>query len=307
MGKERNIIWKKAKRVLRKRLNNGSYNRWIEPLNLVRVEKKYVFRVKDYDFVSWIDKYHGYLIRNVLTEVTKENTDISFEEEDRLFLRQITENNTYKLKNNPEQLKSTSTGNVLFTCNPDYTFDNFVVDTNNRFAYMAIKGVTQEPGNFINPLLIYGGTGLGKTHLIQATAHEMAKSRESFKTEYLTCEEFFNYYVDSLQDNRTKEFRKRMRSADMLLIDDIQFLAKKKKLQKEFFNTINSLYNNGKQIVLTADKYPGKIKGLNSRIVSFCERGLVVDIKQPPPETRIAILKRKQKKSSIDLSLSDLL
>lgn len=181
-------------------------------------------------------------------------------------------------------------------CHSRFTFDNFVVGPENRFAYAAAMGMVRKSaitGN-TNPLFIYGGTGLGKTHLLQAVAHEAFKMKSDVVIEYVTCEEMMNLYVDSLKKQRHSAFRKRFRRADFLLIDDIQFLAKTKQLQEEFFNTFNALHNADKKILLTSDRRPAEIDGLEARLVGRFDSGLTVEIIPLGMETRLAILRKKQ-------------
>jgi chromosomal replication initiator protein len=184
--------------------------------------------------------------------------------------------------------------------NQAYTFDNFVVGPCNRFAHAAGLAIAQAPGTAYNPLFLYGGVGLGKTHLMQAIGH-MAKIRGNCQVSYLTCEVFVNQFIYSIQNKTTHLFRNRFRSVDVLLIDDIHFLAGKEGTQEEFFHTFNSLYDQKKQIVLSSDRPPKEISALEKRLVSRFEWGLVVDLMPPDFETRVAILKKKCETRGIPL------
>lgn len=185
--------------------------------------------------------------------------------------------------------------------NGSYNFTNFVVGPENRIAYAAAMGMVDTKSSALsaNPLFIYGGSGLGKTHLIQAVANEVKNMKNGMKTEYLSCEDLLNQYVEAIRTNRHYSFRNRFRKVNYLLIDDIHFLSKTEKLQEEFFNTFNSLYNENNKIILTSDKRPSEIHGLESRLVSRFSSGLTVEIEPFGEETRLAILRKKQEKQQI--------
>ena len=183
--------------------------------------------------------------------------------------------------------------------NSKYTFDSFVVGKSNQFAYAVCQGVTKNPGSLHNPVFIYGGVGLGKTHLIQAIGHEILKNDPKVKIAYLSSETFTNEFIDSLREKKTDDFRKKYRKIDLLLIDDVQFFAKKEQTQEEFFHTFNELFQQKKQIVLTSDTSPDKIPDVDERLASRFAMGVVVDIQQPDLETRTAILMNCAKKSMV--------
>lgn len=181
------------------------------------------------------------------------------------------------------------------TFNPHYTFENFVVGENNAHAHAASKAVAQNPGQSFNPLFLYGGVGLGKTHLLQAVGQEVFLNNDKARVAYVSCEVFTNEYISALQNNDLPKFRKKYRQPDLLLIDDIHFLQGKERIQEEFFHTFNSLHECRKQIVLTSDRPPNELKGLEQRLISRFEWGLTVDVQPPDVETRLAILKNKAK------------
>ena len=177
--------------------------------------------------------------------------------------------------------------------NPRYTFDTFVVGNNNRFAHAAALAVGDNPAKTYNPLFIYGGVGLGKTHLMQAVGNRILQNNRSMNIVYVTSEKFTNHLINSIRDGKNDPFRNKYRSADALLIDDIQFIAKKERVQEEFFHTFNTLYENGKQIIISSDKPPRDIPFLEDRLKSRFEWGLLADISCPDYETRVAILRKK--------------
>jgi chromosomal replication initiator protein len=185
--------------------------------------------------------------------------------------------------------------------NPNYTFDTFIIGPSNNFAHAACMAVSQSPARAYNPLFIYGGTGLGKTHLMQAIGNSVLERQKDASICYKTCESFTNEYIDAIQNRSLTAFRKRYRQADLLMIDDIHFLAGKERMQEEFFHTFNALFDQHKQIILTCDRPASEIPGLEHRLVSRFEWGLVTELEPPDVETRIAILRRKQQMHHVQL------
>ena len=191
------------------------------------------------------------------------------------------------------QKKEEDVNNSKNNLNPKYTFDTFVVGNNNRFAHAAALAVGDNPAKTYNPLFIYGGVGLGKTHLMQAVGNRLIQNNPEMRIVYVTSEQFTNHLINSIKDGQNDPFRNKYRNTDALLIDDIQFIAKKERVQEEFFHTFNTLYENGKQIILTSDKPPRDIPFLEDRLKSRFEWGLLADISNPDYETRVAILRKK--------------
>ena len=185
------------------------------------------------------------------------------------------------------------------TLNPKYTFETFVVGNNNRFAHAAALAVGDAPSNSYNPLFIYGGVGLGKTHLMHAIGNRILKNNKNYNILYVTSEKFTNQLINAIKDNKNEVFRSKYRNIDVLLIDDIQFIAGKERVQEEFFHTFNTLHENGKQIILSSDKPPRDIQFLEDRLKSRFEWGLLADISCPDYETRLAILRKKAQDENI--------
>ena len=186
--------------------------------------------------------------------------------------------------------------------NPKNTFESFVVGNNNNFSYAAALAVAQAPGKSYNPLFLYGGVGLGKTHLLHAIGQHVSGNKKGARVAYLSSEKFTNEYIDGIQNNQLAKFRKKYRQTDVLLIDDIQFLAGKERIQEEFFHTFNALHESHKQIVLTCDRPASEIQGLEHRLVSRFEWGLVTDLQPPDVEMRLAILQKKAQAMGVTLS-----
>jgi len=271
-----------------------SYKTWLLPLKIYAVEGNVVkILAPDANFITYIRKKYGLILQVTIEEVTGFSCTVEFITEDAI-----------KDKEKPEkQLIQNSAGDVSQTAlqnanlNPRYTFDTFVVGANNNLAHAAALAVAESPGEVYNPLFIYGGVGLGKTHLMHSIAHFILKNKPDAKILYVTSEKFTNELIDAIRNKNnisTTEFREKYRNNDVLLIDDIQFIIGKESTQEEFFHTFNTLYESKKQIIISSDKPPKDIETLEERLRSRFEWGLTVDIQSPDYETRMAILRKKE-------------
>jgi len=281
--------WEKALQIMKKTLSKPTYETWFKPVLFdSENESQVVLKVPSEFARDWLETKYLSLIENTLSEVRNTQTHITF----------IVE------KRDTEPIKKVVINDV--TLNNNYTFDNFVVGNGNRLAYAASQAVANNPGRVYNPLYIYGDVGLGKTHLLQAIAHLLLPTNPALKINYTTTEKFTNEVIYAIQNARSNgdlidSFHRRYRSVDVLLIDDIQFLAGKERTQEEFFHTFNELHNSGKQIVLTSDCPPKEIATLQERLTTRFEWGLIADIQPPDFETRVAILKKKANLESITI------
>ncbi|MFN3995202.1 MAG: chromosomal replication initiator protein DnaA, partial [bacterium] len=253
----------------------------ISTTSINREEKKIQISTNDQSIKEWIEKKYLPLIKE-LTE--KQFNDNSWVIE-------------VKLRENYEETQEGS----LEILNPFFTFDNFVVGNSNQFAYSASLAVAQKPGKSYNPLFIYGSTGLGKTHLLHAIGNLAFKRKLSKKIIYITSEKFINDLINSIKEKKIEEFRNKYRKAEILLIDDIQFIIGKERTQEELFHTFNELYMENKQIVLTSDRPPKDLEGIEERLKSRFQSGLIADVQMPDFETRKAIIKKKIENYNLDL------
>ena len=265
-----------------------TYNIWFAPLKPYDIiEDRLVILVDKKQFLDTIRRRCDQTLRIAIMEVTGINKEIMFVHESEL-------DHLYK-EDNEELSFSDALKNAIL--NSRYTFDSFVVGSSNDLAHAACVATAELPGEQYNPLYIYGGAGLGKTHLMQSVAHFILQQNRHAKIRYVTSETFINEFVDSIRNKNNispAEFRKKYRELDVLLIDDIQFLIGKEGTQEEFFHTFNTLYDNRKQIIIASDKPPKDIDNLEERLRSRFEVGLIVDIQMPDVETRMAILRKKE-------------
>ena len=285
-------IWNSAQGHLRTKLSADIYEMWFAPLRAVTIDTTEVILEAPNEFCGvWLkDNYLG-LLQDALAVAAGCQLPVKF---------RIAGNGAVNLPPIPVPAKARALvtpherafgSDLLF--NPKNTFDSFVVGNNNNFAYAAALAVAQAPGKSYNPLFLYGGVGLGKTHLLHAIGQHVSGQRKGARVAYLSSEKFTNEYIEGIQNNQLAKFRKKYRQTDVLLIDDVQFLAGKERIQEEFFHTFNALHEAHKQIVLTCDRPASEIQNLEHRLVSRFEWGLVTDLQPPDIEMRRAILNKK--------------
>ncbi|MDA8337659.1 MAG: chromosomal replication initiator protein DnaA [Peptococcaceae bacterium] len=288
---ESEVIWNGITNTLKKKLDKNSYETWLKHVKLVDFFDNTLFIEVPTDFSrAWLSNNYSTLINDTLNSLTKRDINVKF-----VMAGEV-----------PRTIGKKRTGsrntidNSFIPLNSKYTFDSFVVGNGNRFAHAASLAVAESPAKAYNPLFIYGGVGLGKTHLMHAIGHCVV-NREVHQTKvaYVTSETFTNEIIYSIREDTTVEFRNKYRSMDILLVDDIQFVAGKERTQEEFFHTFNTLYEANKQIVISSDRPPKEIPTLEDRLRSRFEWGLIADIQPPDLETRIAILQKKAEQENM--------
>lgn len=276
-------------------ISDVSFDTWLLPLTPYKLDgNQLLILVPDVNFLGYIRKKYGFLLKVTIEEVTGLKCDVDFVVKDQVAEPAVEKKNLL-LKNNTNQVSQAALANA--NLNPRYTFDTFVVGANNNLAHAASLAVAESPGEIYNPLFIYGGVGLGKTHLMHSIAHFILKNKPDAKILYVTSEKFTNELIDAIRNKNgisTTEFREKYRNNDVLLIDDIQFIIGKESTQEEFFHTFNALHEAKKQIIISSDKPPKEIETLEERLRSRFEWGLTVDIQSPDYETRMAILRKKE-------------
>ncbi|MCF6176349.1 MAG: chromosomal replication initiator protein DnaA [Victivallaceae bacterium] len=315
------LLWEKACISLREKTRKSTFEQWFSGIVPIALnEEKVVLGVSDDFFGQWLDDNFSDLMTEAVNEAGGQEYVITFESG---HIKKITETELAEAESEPENVSTRTVvansnkpkhrvenseagnigNNVKFGSSllSRHTFDNFVVGEANRYAFTVAQTAAVDPGCY-NPLYIYGSTGTGKTHLLQAVSNHIMTSHPHARVLYITCEEFLNSYVDSLRNKSHDKFRRSVRNADVLLVDDVHMLAGKTQLQEEFFNTFNKLYHEEKQIILTSDKQPFEIKGLEERLVSRFESGVTSEITPPDIETRLAILKMMQEEHLIKIN-----
>ncbi len=292
---EKEELITKIRELLKPELTQISYDTWIVPLGIKSIEGNNIVFTTNSEFQKdFIENKYRSLLLNTLRYITNKEWTYS--------VIDLTEEDSFNEKA-PETNNSTTTSPETeknrITLNLKYTFETFVVGDNNRLAYAAALAVGNEPAKSYNPLFLYGGVGLGKTHLMNAIGNRIIEKYKNYNVLYVTSETFTNQLINAIRDNKNEVFRNKYRNIDVLLIDDIQFIAKKERIQEEFFHTFNTLFENGKQIILSSDKPPRDIPFLEDRLKSRFEWGLLADISCPDYETRLAILRKKAQDENI--------
>ncbi len=298
-------LWEDTLTHLELNLSSQHFSTWIKPLKLVKIEQDMVYLEVPNRFVlDWVKDNYSKLIQKILEELSAVNYRLQFsvtgQARDGLPRPgEKTENPNPPVNSQKKAVNNIHSADI--NLNRKYSFEEFVSGSSNQFAYAAAMAVANNPATTYNPLFIYGGVGLGKTHLVNAIGNAILNKSPQMRICYYTSEKFMNELINSLRYNRMDEFRNKFRSMDVLLIDDIQFIAGKERTQEEFFHTFNALYESHKQIIVTSDKFPKDIPGLEERLRSRFEWGLIADIQPPDVETKLAILKMKAEQNSIKL------
>ncbi|MDQ7781582.1 MAG: chromosomal replication initiator protein DnaA [Desulfomonilaceae bacterium] len=298
-------IWEQCVDRLRGKVNKHTMSTWLEPIICEEILRdRLILTVPNNFFVRWIKENHIDIIRDSLIEVTGRNFELDFRSRDE-FAESFHEDACDRtiVTDITSAMSVTEEFALTHNLNPLYTFESFVVGSCNQFARAASLAVTENLGGTYNPLFIYGGVGLGKTHLMSAIGYEvLSKDKSKSKNIYFTTsEEFTNEMINALRYHKMEDFRNKYRSVDLLMIDDIQFIAGKERTQEEFFHTFNSLYETRRQIVITSDRFPNEISEMEQRLRSRFNWGLITDVGVPDLETKVAILKRKAYEDCLDL------
>ena len=294
-------VWDKTVKIIQEKLSKQNFDTWIKPIKIVAMEDECVqLMVPNKFFKDWLLDNYFSMIKQSLQHVIGIDVDIEF------ILSQNKEKSPNSVSMSPIQTQSASSsmaskGKNYSSLNNNYTFDRFVVGPCNQFAHAASIAVAKQPAKNYNPLFLYGGSGLGKTHLLNATGLLTTTAHPELNVMYVSAEEFMNEMINSIRYDRMPKFREKYRNISCLLIDDIHFLAGKERTQEEFFHTFNTLHDSGKQIVVTSDKFPKDIPNLEGRLRSRFEWGLIADIQPPEIETKIAIIEKKMQESQITL------
>lgn len=296
-------IWSQTLSLIKENLNDQTFTTWFKPIIPINLaDKKLTVQIPSQFFYEFLETHYSELMTRSVQQILGDNAEILYS----VVLNNKAEKTKEQMETPPvhsKPIKFPDNGSFTTYLNDRYTFESFVEGSNNEFARAASFAVSKSPGTTtFNPLVIYGGVGLGKTHLIQAVGNSIYNNDGlTKKIFYVSSEKFTVEFIDAIQNNRAKEFSVNYRNIDVLLVDDIQFFTNKERTQEEFFHTFNSLYQNGKQIVLTSDRPPKELIGIEERLISRFQWGLVVDIQPPDLETRIAILQKKAEENGLKL------
>ncbi len=286
-------LWEGALRHLRETLGKQNFETWIKPIRVQESDGgEIALEVPNRFFRDWLVEHYLTPIQETLSALAHQSVKLSV-----TVNQQLQSSGGIEKRAEREKRKPARINNLI----PKYNFENFVVGASNQFAHAASLAVANQPGEHYNPLFIYGGVGLGKTHLINAIGHRIVDKRPALKVFYLSSESFMNELIGSLRRDKMDEFKSRFRNIDVLILDDVQFIAGKERTQEEFFHTFNSLYESHKQIITTSDKFPKEIPDLEDRLRNRFEWGLIADIQPPDMETRVAILQKKAEAEGVIL------
>lgn len=289
-------LWEEILQKVESKVNRHSFNTWFRPTRLLFEAGNTVgVLVPNAQFRDWLNKHYSGIIHESLDELHRPDLEVVFETDAPRDAASANANTNMapsraSMEDSPREATVVHPPPAL---NPRYRFDSYVVGTSNQFAHAAARAVAEAPSRAYNPLFIYGGVGLGKTHLLHAIGHQILEQAPSSKLVYISAEKFMNDLINAIRYDRILDFRDKHRSFDVLLVDDIQFIAGKERTQEEFFHTFNALYDSQKQIVLSSDAPPREIPTLEERLRSRFEWGLTADIQAPDLETKIAILRKK--------------
>lgn len=296
MDSQTQEIWQQVLSMIQTKLSKPSFDTWFKATKATFASEQLVLVTAPTAFaVEWLESRYTKLIRTTLEDYLGRQVDIKFAIEEQKAPEPAPAPHIVK---QPQPAPEETFSHML---NPKYTFDTFVIGANNRFAHAASLAVAEAPAKAYNPLFLYGGVGLGKTHLMHAIGHYILEHNPSTRVLYISSEKFTNEFINAIRDNRGESFRIKYRNIDVLLIDDIQFLAGKEQTQEEFFHTFNALHEERKQIIISSDRPPKEIPTLEERLRSRFEWGLITDIQPPDLETRIAILRKKAKAENLDI------
>jgi len=302
MDKKCTQLWQRLAATLKSQVSADSFKRWFSAVELVEAsDKSLTFCVPNNIYQFWIESNYMAALQNAITTAVGGPRSIKFSSPSGVAAQMPVEDIIALKEISPESQRDAKAAATVAGLNPRNTFESFVVGPNNEIAHAASLAVAQTPARTYNPLFIYGGVGLGKTHLMQAIGQYVWAKKKNPKVMYLSSELFINEFIDAIQHSNLVKFRKRYRQADLLLIDDIQFLGGKERSQEEFFHTFNTLFDGHKQIVLSSDRPASEIANLEHRLVSRFEWGLTAELQPPDIETRMAILRKKARTLQIKL------